>query len=79
MMWNPIETAPKDGTRLLLWHKDGYVVSGRWHSDPGIDNPNAYEPQWAWWVSDNEIVMWDGGPDDHPSHWMPMPELPKEG
>jgi hypothetical protein len=75
--WQPIETAPKNGTRLLLWDaKRSVAVSGHWHNDPGMDNPSAYEPPWQWWVSDDELIMWDGGPDDKPTHWMPLAAPP---
>ncbi len=75
--WRTIESAPQDGTRLLLWDaKKDIAVSGRWHHEPGIDTPNAYEPAWSWWVSDEDIIMWDGGPDDIPTHWKLL-EPPK--
>lgn len=76
--WRPIETAPRDGTRILLWDSTkNLAVSGFWNTDPGIDTPNGYEPAWAWWVSNEDLVMWDGGPDDAPSYWQPL-ELPPE-
>lgn len=78
-VWRPIASAPRDGTRVLLYDKvKDIAVSGSWHSDPGTDTPLAYEPPWSWWVSDNDVVMWGDGPDDHPTHWMPMPEPPRE-
>lgn len=68
----PIETAPRDGTVVLLWHaRDGAYVSGYWHTEPTIDNPlRGYEPGWSWWVAVNDIVMWDDGTE--PTHWLPQ-------
>lgn len=74
MEWKPIATAPKDGTPILLLHKHGYAVSGRWHHDPGIDTPFAKEPAWSWWVSDDDIVMWDDGTE--PVGWSSLPAAP---
>ena len=76
--WMPIETAPKDGTRILLWDANKQIaISGCWHSDGGRDDPGGYEPAWAWWTADDDVLMWDGGPDDHPTHWQPLPEPPQ--
>jgi hypothetical protein len=75
--WQPIETAPRDGSRLLFWDSaKGLAISGSWHIDGGRDDPGGYVPPWAWWVSDEDVVMWDSGPDDAPSHWMPLREPP---
>jgi hypothetical protein len=77
--WQPISTAPRNGRRILLWdaHKN-VVVSGCWHHEPERDNPTSgLEPAWSWWVADEDVVMWDGGPDDHPTHWMPLPAPPE--
>jgi hypothetical protein len=71
--WQPIETAPKDGTRILFWDaKREVAISGRWHDDPGRDDPNGFEPPWAWWCADDDLILWDGGREDVPSHWMPL-------
>lgn len=68
--WQPIETAPRDGTRILLYDKThDFAISGRWHIDAGRDDPGGHEPAWAWWVSDDGLAMWDNGPDDQPTHW----------
>jgi hypothetical protein len=69
--WQPINTAPHDGSRLLLWDaRRGLAVSGCWHSDPGRDDPGGYEPPWAWWVADDDLVIWDSG--DTPTDWMAL-------
>ena len=64
--WKPIETAPKDGTRILLATND-YVFEGYWHQySPHCD---------GWWkVSDIENL----GNTIYPTHWMPLPEPPTE-
>lgn len=74
--WQGIETAPKDGT-ILLWDAARNVaVSGRWHVEPTLDTPSAYEPGWAFWTTDDDLIVWDGGEWDKPTHWMPLPAAP---
>jgi len=71
VQWQPIETAPKDGSWILLW--DGYrAISGYWHVEPTVDTPDSYEPGWSDWTTDQEDVIWDA-PYCGPSHWMPLP------
>lgn len=76
--WQPIETAPKDGTEVLV----GRYVNGEWrlcqagwHHFPGCDNPiQGYEPDVWWWNCDAD---WGGITDDEgPTHWMPLTEPP---
>jgi hypothetical protein len=69
MKWKPIETAPKDGTKVLVWSKD-YTWEGI-----GI----------AFWGRSNPLnrQAWLGGHCgvDHisqPTHWMSLPKAPKE-
>ena len=83
--WQPIETAPKDGTHVLLSYS-GRVTYGYWlHLEvgklvgdcggvcrcPEYDEPD--EPPAPFWYSE------DGGfTEEHPpTHWMPPPEPPK--
>ena len=33
MTWQPIATAPRDGTPVDLWHKDGFRVMDEWWDD----------------------------------------------
>jgi hypothetical protein len=73
--WQPIETCPRDGTRVLFWDaKHDVAVSGCWHNDPGRDDPSGCEPAWSWWCCDDDLLMWDD-PCDVPKLWMPL-ELP---
>ena len=79
--WQPIKTAPKDGTEVLVGkHISGEwrVCQASWNFFPGCDNPiQGYEPDVWWWNCDAD---WGGITDDEgPSHWMPMPSPPALG
>lgn len=65
--WQPIETAPKDGTEVLLWgrcERDGqffaYDCNVGWYDDGSIGDK-------GWTARDLPI---------EPSHWMPLPKPP---
>jgi hypothetical protein len=67
--WQPIETAPKDGTPILLglpvcgnlWAEDRRVYEGRWHEREGT------------WASINGFILFSVA-----THWMPLPEPPEK-
>lgn len=63
MKWQPIETAPRDGTRILCWC--GEYVDICFMQD-------KYEVGEVW-MTDNCV---DFGGYEMPSHWMPLPEAP---
>ena len=63
MEWKPIETAPKDGTKVLLW-ADGQVEIGDWLPDAHPWNDTS------WWIEGGQITA------RNPTHWMPLPEAP---
>ncbi len=69
MNWEPIESAPRDGSWILLRGESGYVrrpfrVSvGCWNGE--------YRPHSPWQTSEACSFTDDGGP---PTHWMPLPE-----
>lgn len=57
--WQPIETAPRDGTRVLLWLKDeGCALIGMWTSDP-------CDGEFMWWLPE-----WDERQTDDGMHWI---------
>lgn len=72
--WQPIETAPKDGTKIL-----GTSVNGADDEHPQIitwlSRHDGYDLGW--------YVAWDHTPCDKygkhdlPTHWMPLPDPPK--
>ncbi len=67
MEWRPIETAPRDGTVILLY--DNVPVVGQWVRH------RAYAHCWAWMMkplpkADLLIAL-------EPTHWMPLPTAPE--
>ena len=67
-MWQPIETAPQDGTKVLLLVSD-YSTSPA--AIDGIQKNCAV----GWFSS--IPPMWVHGHSFGPTHWMPLPELPE--
>ncbi|QRQ99725.1 DUF551 domain-containing protein [Dyadobacter sandarakinus] len=73
MEWKPIESTPKDGRSILLLAKlpsgeiECYVA--RW-----IDYYNSLE----WHIVGVEGVDSEIYYKDHLTHWMSLPETPKE-
>lgn len=65
MTWQPIETAPRDGS-ILGWNRlDGVLVY----------RPVNYgsNKQFASWAAEFDCE----GLADDPTHWMPLPEPPE--
>jgi len=69
--WQPIETAPKDGTYILLLGDSGYtttphrVAVGCW-----------IEGYRDFWINHSNDAFTDDG--EPPTHWMPLPEPPDD-
>lgn len=66
MEWQPIETAPKDGTRIL----------GAW---PSFLKKNEWFIQPVFFVCGVWLHGWDEDEDQplKPTHWMPIPTPPQ--
>ena len=72
MGWQPIETAPRDDTLILLYAP--------------IEHRYTHERDWtAWCDSWDEKWRWTGNAPEFeswsylsagPTHWMPLPEPP---
>lgn len=71
--WQPIATAPKDGTRVLIWGPNSDTVVCYW-------NEWAHEPKWQ--PAAVEASGAQGYPDvtirGEPTHWMPLPAAPTQ-
>jgi hypothetical protein len=74
MIWQPIETAPKDGTTIDLWdgHYKHRVVNAQWKHHYWMNGVPIREKSWG----SNDR---DGPFCDKPTHWMPLPKSPEEG
>lgn len=73
MKWQSIETAPKDGTRVLLLYANGRCVCGAWNIERYSPKPR---PFW-----DHDLVYVFSKVDarkNQPAYWMPFPDAPKE-
>ena len=73
MEWQPIETAPKDGTSFLGW--DGkYVTEMIWASHEDDDGHVG----WCCAGFSYGGVLYDLHylPLGEPTHWMPLPDPP---
>ena len=87
--WQPIETAPKDGTEIDIWAVqysvgagklitgDGHRISNAWWGEPYYGDERKWEKQ---------LVRRDGAwtePVEYTgfsvTHWMPLPEPPLTG
>lgn len=90
MKWMPIETVPKDGTSILVMSANddaAYVASwGEYPGNPVVDGSGADSWMYGWIFKnpylhagghEEGFLGWDDDP--MPTHWMPLPELPKEG
>lgn len=68
LVWQPIETAPKDGTWVLGWKPSRYVENCietyQWRY-PGFGEP-------PFWVNAADSNDWSS----QPTHWMPLPDPP---
>ena len=84
MKWQPIETAPMDGTPVLVFGDDlNYPCEAYW--EPRSCTMNILV---GWYSHESMRQGWlchDGSPDAYgsmdptqinPTHWMPLPEPP---
>jgi hypothetical protein len=62
--WQPIETAPRDGTHFLAYWTSSEVDA---HLKQYHVCHYSYGVLWPSWIKDNDM----------PTHWMPLPPPPK--
>lgn len=53
--WQPIETAPRDGTVIDLWHVGGMRITEQWW--------DAEDESWCGLGDDNDFSHWMPAPD----------------
>ncbi len=76
MSWMPIETAPKDGTYVVLWEQWGDApFVGYWvdHPHPLIGGWTAYKGHLN---TDGDANVVNYFKQEHITHWQPLPEPP---
>lgn len=74
MEWQPIKTAPLDGTRVIVVyavHKGPFIDIARWDNDKYASEPRPL------WVG-NMSNLWGkvAARQNPPTHWMPLPDEP---
>jgi hypothetical protein len=83
MTWQPIETAPKDGTKVLvLFNGEPHVAQYAPIWSPENKRWMVNHPRWR---ADDMQMVSEIDPNEHqiaygmkgPTHWMPLPEPPK--
>lgn len=73
--WQPIETAPQDGTVVLVYPgtwSGRSVSTAVWDAQHFASRPRPY------WRRDDAIGARDSR-DKPPTHWMPLPNAPQKG
>ncbi len=63
--WLPIESAPKDGTNVLLLNRKGNIAAGLWQQE-------------SWWLRGGSYPNAFFNDHHGPTHWQPLPPPPEE-
>lgn len=84
MEWQPIETAPKDGRKVIVWYLNqnnkARTVMARWLTDEEAAETDGdgvgLEAGWYEcidnWDDYSQVAINQG----EPTHWMPLPPPP---
>lgn len=70
--WQPIATAPRDGTTIIVMHPDCGAFTMCWN--PQTEN-GAFSPDTGMWEVPGEMTWCERdhtGEDVGPSHWKPF-------
>jgi len=71
-MWQPIETAPKDGTKIDLWGRNLLTWDKRGERIVNV----AWGRVTNWLGREGDDWQTGRGEDFQPTHWMPLPDPP---
>lgn len=78
--WQPIKTAPKDGTKIILYHKDWEDLPIAYWDWLVMCDDEGNGGCCIWHVSEKFSSLGDGylWPEEQsePSHWRLLPQLP---
>ena len=77
--WQPIETAPKDGTHILAWNYESRFYLPPYICWFGQDMNEPDENKREWLTRDGD--GWSTGyyyTPCKPTHWMPLPDAPEQ-
>ena len=84
--WQPIETAPKDETDVIVGVDiaDTWIVRSAWYRSPELIADHAeYDPEnWdasdvGWWSYRNSVSQEKLEGIYEPTHWIPLPSPPE--
>jgi hypothetical protein len=88
MKWQPIETAPRDGTDVLVYkdvatvpvvHIAWYRSEEEWRDHGGCLFGDTLEEYVGWWsYTRNSVTQEKLEGYAEPTHWMPLPEPPED-
>ena len=71
MNWQPIETAPKDETRILCVMGTRVEIA-QWYADKYTKRPRPYWTTWDPFSKSRDRAR-------QPHWWMPLPDMPNAG
>lgn len=81
--WQPIETAPKDGSLVLLWGDASLTEAavGWWSGEKNypwafIDSTERVEPLCCDHAAEDLVLPNAFSAENGPTHWMPLPSPP---
>jgi hypothetical protein len=72
MKWRKMATAPKDGTRILIW--DGSPFCAWWDDNANFGDGELTKPGWQ--IFNNEMDSFYSMATETATHWMPLPKAP---
>ena len=81
--WKPIDTAPRDGTNVILgWDFAGvWLVRNGWWDDgcSACGDCPCDEDDIGWWSYRHSVTQELLNGYDEPTHWLPLPKPPTVG